>query len=58
MTGAAFLLAAPVIGFNLGGAADPIGLADGTTEKIIGGALLVAGVADFFIVPNILNRKN
>lgn len=56
-TGAGFMLAAPVIGFNLGGAAEAIGIGEGDIQKIIGCASFVIGFLDFFVIPKIILKK-
>jgi hypothetical protein len=48
--GALFMLAAPVIGYNFGGIAEKFGFDEGTSE-IVGVALLVIGLVDFFVMP-------
>lgn len=54
--GAILILAAPLIAFNVFGIAEAIGMRDGFIEYVLGAALLVAGLVDFFVVPNILKR--
>lgn len=54
--GAVLILAAPLIAFNVFGLADAIGMRDGFIEYVLGAALLVAGLVDFFVVPIILTR--
>ncbi|MEZ0262732.1 MAG: hypothetical protein ACAH80_17130 [Alphaproteobacteria bacterium] len=54
--GAVFILAAPLVAFNVFGLADVMGLRDGFFEYLMGGILLVAGLADFFVIAPILQR--
>jgi hypothetical protein len=54
--GVMFMLAAPVIGFNLGGIAAGIGFGDPFVQKALGGALIFAGLLDFFVVPQFLDK--
>jgi hypothetical protein len=54
--GAVFMLLAPVIGFNLGGVADWIGV-QGPGTYICGAMLFAIGVFDFLILPVILSGK-
>jgi hypothetical protein len=55
--GACFMLAAPVLAFNLSNAAGYFGL-DGMGGKILGGALLVIGIVDFFVMPGVLQKAS
>lgn len=54
--GAVFILAAPLVAFNVFGLADLMGLHDGFFEYLMGGLLLVMGLADFFVIAPILRR--
>lgn len=57
VTGAVLMLAGVACFFNLGGIADVVGLADGETEKILGGSMFLIGIIDFFVVPGILAKR-
>ncbi len=50
------MLLAVVMFFNLGGAADFLGMNDGTTNRVFGGALFVISLFEFFFLPNVLRR--
>lgn len=54
--GAFFMLAAPLVAFNVFGIADLLGIRDGFIEYIIGSAFLVIGLLDFFVVAPLLQR--
>lgn len=56
-TGAVLLLAGTAIFFDTGGIAGAIGVGDGIVNKILGGGLLAAGIADYLIVPKLLDKK-
>jgi hypothetical protein len=53
--GACFMLAAPLLAFDAGGIASRFGLS-GMTGKILGGALFVMGLVDFFVMPGVLRQ--
>lgn len=55
-TGAMLMLGGVALGFDAGGAATAIGMG-GPTAPYIGGALFMAGLADFFVVPIVLARS-
>jgi len=55
--GAAFMLAGTACVFNLGGLASALGIADGQTEKILGGILFIIGILDYLVIPPLLERK-
>jgi hypothetical protein len=54
--GAVFMLAAPVIGFNMGGVADMIGV-HGPGTYVCGAILFAVGIFDFLVLPAILSGK-
>lgn len=58
LLGAAFMIAAPIAAFDVQGVATAAGIADGITEKLIGGGLFMVGVMDFFVLPLFLGQKN
>lgn len=41
---------------DAGGLAGMIGISDGSTHRFFGGALMIAGVLDFAILPGILRK--
>lgn len=51
-TGAVFMAGAAIIGLNLGGAADALGLA--SINKIAGAILFCIGLMDFFVLPQMV----
>lgn len=53
-TGAVFMLIAVVIGLNLGGAADALGMS--STAKIFGGVLFVLACVEFLVLPPFLAK--
>ena len=56
-TGAFFMIAGTVFGFNILEIPARLGLADGFTEVILGGVLFIVGVFDFVILPSMLEKK-
>ena len=58
LMGAAFMIAAPIAAFDIQGVATKAGIADGITEKAIGGVLFMVGVVDFFVLPMFLGKNN
>lgn len=57
VAGVLFMIAGTALGFNVFGIAGFLGLADGFTERALGGALFAAGVIDFMLVPHLLEKK-
>lgn len=62
LIGAVFILAGVALAFDLGGLASLLGMDDGFARKAFSGALIVAGLTDYFVIPrifrNIANKKS
>lgn len=56
-TGAVLMVAGAAVGFNIGGVSTLLGLG-AETYAIVGIAIGVAGLVDFFVLPSIIVKAN
>lgn len=56
-TGAVLMVAGAAVFFNIAGVATLIGLGD-DIYKIVGGAIVFAGLIDFFVLPPVIAKVN